>query len=520
MPRGKLYVDGQDVTAGPPTQSPRETALQILLRRDSAKEVPTPIVGSSSSVQDSQPGQVQLSPATEGTFNAYNPGTLGKVKWWLERNVDKIPVVNFFHTIHEQAERAKKETLIELAEGGDAKKAAVVGTAYGILVDAFVDMPGTAYETVKSVWSKASSKPIDMGPLGLRHETTQKSEVITENPDAEVENELMLARAAPQTYRAEQKLKEAKQLEPEIIKLNEQAEQLKEQAKWFEENRKKAETDPAFARLYNAEAVVYNRQVQEFNAKVAAIQARLEALGVDEANAQVENFNKNLEKVHKGFAIGEVAGSIVGSTVLANAAPSTLQAVAPEKVVRVESDKIPEVFGGEAGTRVTVKETVYKGWLRKSPIETHYQTVLSTGDDIRFTKSFVSDTEGAALKIAGSDTREFLLTKFKSTKPFETGEVIKPSAPIGPDEFEKITGKPWPTGVVKKELETQTILRTTSGEEVSIIENAIIGKTTFQKTQLKPEFSLSAKEPVLSPEDFALLQKITNAKSSGERTGS
>ncbi len=489
-PRGKLYIDGVwDVSAGP--QRPTEANLYV-----NGQDTAGP-------------------PVTAGTFDAYHPSTKEKIEWWFDRNVDKIPVVNFFYSIHEQAQTAKKETMIELAENGNTKEAAVIGAAYGILINAFVDAPGTIYETAKSIWDATPST--DMGVLGLRHETKSESEkIIAGDPDEGIKNELIMARAATKTYSAEQKLKQAQELQPEIIKLNEQAEQLREQAKWFEENRKKAENDPFYARLYNAEAIEYNRQVIEYNQKVREIEAQLKALGVDEANKQVEEFNENLKKVNKNFAIGELAGSIVASAVLAEAVAPTIRAVAPEKVVTTETS-FTDIFGDTAGTRTTVKETVYKGWLRKKPVETRYSTTLEVDGDIRYMKSFINGHEGVALRIGGKDTRQFVLNKFMSTEPLKTEPGPTPSAPIGPDEFEKMTGKPWPTGVIKKELETQTILKTTGGQELSIIElenkNIVVGKTTFDKKPFSPEFSLSAKETVLSTEDFALLQKITKVRS-------
>lgn len=519
-PRGKLYIDGQDISAGPPTTPQRQTALSLLVESGDAKEVHTP----SNWLQVAKPNQRNTNPqpnvtvapdtVTAGTFDAYHPSTREKIERWFDRNVDKIPVVNFFHLIHEQAQTAKKETMIELAEEGKTKEAKAIGAAYGILIDAFVDAPGTIYETAKSVWNAIPSH--NMGALGLRHETASKK-IITRDPDKEIENELIMAKAAPKTYRAEQKLREAQQkLIPEITKLNEQAEQLKKQANWFEENRKKAENDPFYARLYNTEAIEYNRQVIEYNQKVREIEAQLKALGVDEANKQVEEFNENLKKVNKNFAIGELTGSIVASAVLAEAVAPTIRAVAPEKVVMTETS-FTDVFGDTAGTRTTVKETVYKGWLRKKPVETRYSTTLEVDGDIRYMKSFINGPEGVALRVGGKDTREFVLNKFMSTEPLKNEPGPAPSAPVGPEEFEKITGKPWPTGVIKKELETQTILKTTGGQELSIIEledkNIVVGKTTFDKKPFSPEFSLGAKETVLSPEDFALLQKITNVKS-------
>jgi len=517
-PRGKLYIDDRDISAGPPTTPQRQTALSLLVESGDAKEINTP----SNWLQVAKPNQrnttsqpnVTVDPdtVTAGTFDAYHPSTGEKVKRWFEQNVDKIPIVNFFHIIHEQAQTAKKETMIELAEKGKTKEATAVGVAYGILIDAFVDAPGTIYETAKTAWDSMPS--VSQGPLGLRHET-KSEKIITGNPDEEIKNELIMARAAPETYRAEQKLKQAQKLQPEIIKLNEQAEQLKEQAKWFKENRQRAENDPFFARIYNAEAQEFNQQVIEYNQRVLSVEAQLKALGVDEANKQVEEFNSRLKEAQRNFAIGEIAGGLVASAVLAEAIAPTVRAVAPEKVVRTETS-FPDIFGDTSGTRTTVKETIYKGWFRKKPVETRYSTTLEADGDIRYVKSFINGPEGMALRVGGKDTRQFVLNKFMSTEPLKAEPGQTPSASVGPEEFERMTGKPWPTGVVKKELETQTILRTTDGQEITILEledkNLVIGKTTFHRGQLQSEFSLSAKEKVLTPEDISLMQKITNAK--------
>ncbi|WP_099209180.1 hypothetical protein [Thermococcus henrietii] len=525
-PRGVIYVDGEwDAAAGPPPTSPpntnqgRQTALSLLVKEGDAKEINTPsnwlhVQESNQRNPNSHP-KVTVDPntVTEGTFDAYHPSTGEKVRRWFDQNVDKIPVVNFFHLIHEQAQTAKKETMIELAEKGETGwKARLIGVEYGILVDSLVDAPGTIYDALKSAWDSIPANT--QGPTGLTHKQ-QKVKIITGDPDKEITNNLIMAGAAPKTYRAEQKLKQAQKLQPEIIKLNEQAEQLKEQAKWFEENRQRAENDPFFARIYNAEAQEFNQQVIEYNQKVLSVEMQLKALGVDEANEQVEKFNKNLENVNKNFAIGEIAGGLVASAVLAEAIAPTVRAVAPEKVVRTETS-FPDIFGNTAGTRSTVKETVYKGWLRKKPVETRYSTTLEVEGDMRYMKSFINGPEGVALRIGGKDTRQFVLNKFLSMEPLKAEPAPTPSAQIGPEEFEKITGKPWPAGVAKKELETQMILRTTDGREITLIElenkNLVIGKTTFRKGQLRPEFSLSAKEKVLTPEDISLMQKITNAK--------
>ncbi|AEY69069.1 hypothetical protein TPV1_gp21 [Thermococcus prieurii virus 1] len=550
LPRGKLYIDGEwDIATGPPATSgntaskkqdasqKRTTALSLLVESGDAKEVSTPknwlqlVKPNQRNTHRSYNVTVDPNTVTEGTFDAYHPSTTEKIKWWFDRNIDKIPVLNFFHLMHEQTERAKKETMVELAAKGETGwKAKAMGFLYGELVDPIVNLPGAAYDTLNSLWKSIPAN--DMGPTGIKHETNSEK-IITGNPDEDIENELILARYAPRVYKSRTNLeKQIEKLNEQALVLSQKRKELEEQARWFEQYRKKAEQDPVFARLYNSEAALFNQQINEYNEQVNDLLSQYQQLSPD--LARVNNFNKNLEKASKSFAIGELVGSLVSGTLLSKTAGDTLTLIAPEKTV--ESVKInPDILHGNPATRVTLKETVYKGWLRKRPIETKYVTGLvdnlvppdeaisavKTGN-VGFMKSLMTDDSSAFLKIAGRDSREFTMTKVWSKTPFNNqGDVLAPNEFITPAKFEKITGKPWTIGAEK--IDDLGISLKSGGEIVDVYfpgatpdttSDALVAvrKSKFSPQKFTPEFTLQfEKSPGLSAEDWKLLTKITKA---------
>ena len=514
-PRGKLYLDGVwDISSGPQGND----NIQPTGATEEANATTNP--------------QDTIHAATEGTFDAWHPSTTERLKIALEQNIDKIPVVNFFHVLHEQTKRAEKETMVELASKGETGwKARAVGFLYGGL--SLIDLPGALYDTAKTIWD--SIPPETQGPLGITH--PQKEKVTTINPDEEIENKLILAGSAPGIYNTYENVQKQKViLENQTKELSSKREQLEKEAQWFEENKEKAQNDPFFGRIYNAEAAEFNREVTEYNQQVLSLKKQFEEL--KQQLAPIEKFNKNLEQTSKNFAIGELVGGLVYGTALSGAASDTLGLVAPEKTVesiRLNSD----IFSSKPSTRITVKETTYKGWLRKKPIETKYSTGLIPGDvpidealsklrsgNVEFMKSFITDDTGAFLKIAGRDSREFVMSKAWSKKPFEASPTPSPKDFISPADFETITGKPWTVGVEK--IDDLGIRIKSGGELVDVFlpgatpdtdTEALVAvkKSKFSK-KFTPEFKLQFENPLgLSAEDWEILNRIT--KASAKRSG-
>ena len=130
-PRGKLYIDGVwDASAGPQDNNDNN-------QPNSQQNTQNPgttqgATGNTNTTTNTQKPTRTTTPIVEGTFDAWHPSTTEKLKIKLEQNIDKIPIVNFFHIIHEQTERAKKETMIELASKGETGwKAKATGFLYG-----------------------------------------------------------------------------------------------------------------------------------------------------------------------------------------------------------------------------------------------------------------------------------------------------------------------------------------------------------------------------------------------------
>lgn len=526
-PRGKLYLDGVwDISSGPQENNvsgPMTGSPYI-------SQGVTEDTNTTTSTKDAT--QTTTTSVTEGTFDAWHPSTTERLKIALEQNIDKIPVVNFFHILHEQTKRAEKETMVELASKGETGwKARAVGFLYGGL--SLIDLPGALYDTAKTIWD--SIPPETQGPLGITH--PQKEKATTINPDEEIENKLILAGSAPGIYNTYENVQKQKViLENQTKELSSKREQLEKEAQWFEENKEKAQNDPFFGRIYNAEAAEFNREVTEYNQQVLSLKRQFEEL--KQQLAPIEKFNKNLEQTSKNFAIGELVGGIVYGTALSGAASDTLGLVAPEKTVesiRLNSD----IFSSKPSTRITVKETTYKGWFRKKPIETKYSTGLIPGDvpideallklksgNVEFMKSFITDDTGAFLKIAGRDSREFVMSKAWSKKPFEAPPTPAPKDFISPDDFETITGKPWTVGVekiddlgirIKSEDELVDMFLPGATPDTDTEALVAVKKSKFSK-KFTPEFKLQFENPLgLSAEDWEILNRIT--KASVKRSG-
>ena len=535
-PRGKLYIDGvwdasSDPQSGDNNVSPNPQSNTQNPTSDPTTGSPYTAQGATedahTTTNTQEPTQT-TTPIVEGTFDTWHPSTTEKLKIKLEQNIDKIPVFNFFHIVHQQATMAKKETMIELTSKGETGwKAGLMGFLYGGLLSSTVDLPGALYDTAKTIWDSIPSET--QGPLGLNH--PQKEKVITGNPDKEVENDLILAGSAPGVYSTYKNIqKQNTILEKQAKELSSKREQLEKEAQWFEEYKEKAQNDPFFAKVYNAEAAEFNREVSEYNQQALNLKRHVEEL--KQQFAPIEKFNKNLKQTSKSFAVGELAGGLVYGTAAFGAASDTLGLIAPERTVesiRLNSD----IFSSKPSTRVTVKETTYKGWLRKKPIETNYSTGLIPGDvpidealsklkagNVEFMKSFTVDDTGAFLKIAGRDSREFVMSKAWSKKPFESSPTPSPKDFISPDDFETITGKPWTVGVEKID---DLGMRIKSGDDVVDVflpgatpdtdTEALVAvkKSEFSK-KFTPEFKLQFENPLgLSTEDWEILNRITKA---------
>ena len=542
-PRGKLYIDGVwDVTLDPQSGDNSPNPQPNTQNSTSGPTIGSPYTAQGATedahttTNTQEPTQTTTTPIVEGTFDTWHPSTTEKLKIKLEQNIDKIPVVNFFHIVHQQATVAKKETMIELTSKGETGwKAGLIGFLYGGLLGSTVDLPGALYDTAKTIWDSIPSGT--QGPLGLNH--PQKERVITGNPDEEIKTDLILAGSAPGIYSTYKNIqKQNTILEKQAKELSSKREQLEKEAQWFEEYKEKAQNDPFFAKVYNAEAPEFNREVNEYNQQALNLKRQVEEL--KQQLAPIEKFNKNLKQTSKSFAVGELAGGLVYGTALFSAASDTLGLIAPERTVeslRLNSD----IFSSKPSTRVTVKETTYKGWLRKKPIETNYSTGFIPGDvpidealsklksgNVEFMKSLTVDDNGAFLKIAGRDSREFVMSKAWSKKPFEASPTPSPKDFISPDDFETITGKPWTVGVEK--IEDLGMRIKSGGELVDVFlpgatpdtdTEALVAvkKSEFSK-KFTPEFKLQFENPLgLSAEDWEILDKITKAgaKKSGNK---
>ncbi len=509
------------------------TALDLLVSSGHAKEVNVSLDSLKKknfveSYKESS-AQEENSPA----IDAWHPSLSEKIEAWWDTHADKIPLVSFFKTMHDQVDYARKASIMEAAETGKTWKADVDGLLTGLMVDATVNLPGFLADSMKSIWDSA---PAEHTTRTGFHVEGKKDEVITLHPDDEIKDQLLLARYAPNAYKAEERLNKATQLSKQMEALNEKASQLNLELESLKALGQKASQNPDLIPEYNKKVLEFNKKAEELNQEAKRLEMEWNALDPEGAEQELKEFYKRLNRASLGYSIGENIGSMIGLGLVGETATGLLKEGAPETIV-IKEFSFPEKYFDADVKRMTRKTTVYKGWFNKKPVETVYDTLLKSGDEILFQKSFHATPEDVLFRMSGRDTREWFMNKLYSRKELEPTPHPKIRRPISPAEFEQLTGKPFPVGVKKIGWPGDLGREFKVGDQVMDIffpgadptidldepvkvfktllaEEGKPSKTLSKKfSGYKPKFNLGAEEKpiVLTPEDWDILNKLTQA---------